>query len=171
MKISKPVTIVGILLGFVVGFGAGYVRNAVGFVNASGLLYGGNRKGDGFTQTLDKLAHLGTIEYAAANCSHTGDAKVALTNESKMLAMLDEDSKRDDRRQLPLAPAQARLAAREMIETDGQSTNADSSLVERARSLAVAAGWRDSSDAHLRQIVEALDQDACAMPGEGGISR
>jgi hypothetical protein len=172
MKVSKPGTITLILLALVVGFGTAYVRNSVRFVTASGLLYGGPRTGDSFTQAFDKLAHLGTIEYAAANCSGTSDVQVALTNERKILVLLEEDSKHPGHQPIPIAAAQARLAVREMIETEGRpSTQIDSGSAERARSSAASAGWKDSSDAHLRQIIGALDRDICALPGGGATSR
>jgi len=172
MKVSKPVAIAGILLAFALGFGAAYVRNSVKFATASGLLYSGSRKEGGFTQTFDKLAHLGTIEYAAANCSGRNDVQVALTNENKILALLDEDNRHADRQPVPLVAAQARLAVREMIETEKRSgTSASSGMAERARNFALSAEWTDSSDAHLRQIMDALDRDICAVPGGGATSQ
>lgn len=169
MKVRKPIAVAGILVAFVIGFGAAYAWNSVGLASASGLLYIRSENQGSFEQTFDKLAHLGTIEYAAANCSGTSDVQLALRNESKMVGLLAEGNK-ETNSQLPLAAAQARLAARELIEAEKQSsTSAGSSSFERARSSAITAGWKDSSDAHLRHIIEALDRDTCATGG--GASR
>jgi hypothetical protein len=172
MRVSKIVAISGVLLAFVIGLGAAYVRNSLGSVSASGLLYVGPRKQDAFGQTFDKLAHLGTIEYAAANCSRTSDVQLAISNERKMLALLAEENKPTNGESLPLAAAQARLTARELINAETQSgKDGYSALVEQAKSRAVEAGWKDPSEAHLRQIVEALDRDTCTPPEGGTTSR
>lgn len=145
---------------------------ALHFASRSGLLYVESRKQDSFGKTFDQLAHLGTIEYAAANCYGTRNVQTVLKNETEMLALLTDGDKHRDAGSLPLAAAQARLAARELIAAGAQSSSGDpSGLVERARALAASAGWKDSSETHLHQIIEALDKDTCEASKGGTTSR
>jgi hypothetical protein len=170
MKINKVLATACLICAFV-GFGAAYGLGALHFASESGLLYVASRKQNSFGETFDKLAHLGTIEYAAANCSGTGNVQTVLKNETEMLALLTDENKHRDAESLPLAAAQARLAARELITSGAQSSSGDRDLVERARALAVSAGWNDPSETHLHQIIEALDKDICKAPTGGTISQ
>lgn len=168
MKTSKALTAASIILAFLVGFGAAYGLGAAHFASQSGLLYVASRKQNGFSETFDQLAHLGTIEYAAANCSGTGNVQTVLKNETEMLALLADGNKHRDAGSLPLAAAQARLAARALIAAGAQSGSGErSGLVERARALAERAGWKDSSEMRLHQIIDALDKDTCKVSSGG----
>jgi hypothetical protein len=169
MKLNRTALAAGIMLAFAIGFGAAYAKDSSEALSASGLVYVGSRKQDSFDRMFDQLAHLGTIEYAAADCAGRHDVHVVLMNESKILTLLAEGNNQTDTLSPPLAAAQARLAARELMAAGTHSSGeAHSSLAERARSLAVAAGWKDSSEPRLREIIEALDRDHCPSPSSTG---
>jgi hypothetical protein len=169
MKMNRATISACVVIAFVIGFGAAFAKDSLESLSASGLLYVGSRKQEGFDRMFDQLAHLGTIEYAAANCAGRHDVHAVLMNESDILTLLAEGNKQTDSLSLPLAAAQARLAARELLATGAQSRGKTySSLAERARSLAAAAGWKDSSETHLREIIEALDRDHCPPPSATG---
>jgi hypothetical protein len=169
MKMNSAAVPACIVLAFAVGFGASYAKDSLEALSASGLVYVGSRKQDSFDRMFDQLAHLGTIEYAAADCAGRHDVHVVLMNESKILTLLAEGNNQTDTLSPPLAAAQARLAARELIAAGTQSSSEPhSSLAERARSLAVGAGWKDPSETHLREIIEALDRDHCPSPSTTG---
>src|SRR3981081_3419816 len=92
MKRNQFIALGSITLAFVIGFGAASARGTLRFGSESGLLSTGRGKQGSFGQMFDKLAHLGTIEYAAANCSGRGDMQTVLTNERKMLKLLAEEN-------------------------------------------------------------------------------
>jgi hypothetical protein len=172
MKMNRVALPACVAIAFAIGFVAAYAKGSSKALSASGLVYVESRKQDSFDRMFDQLAHLGTIEYAAADCAGRHDLHVVLMNESGILTLLAKGSQQAGALSLPLAAAQARLAARELIAVGAQSMGEDhSSLAKRATSLAAAAGWKDSSEAHLREIIEALDRDHCTQPPTGAISQ
>lgn len=172
MNTSKILGLASILFAFLVGLGSAYGLGVLYFVSRSGLLYVASSRQDNFGQMFDQLAHLGMIEYAAANCSGVGDVQTVLKNEGQMLKLLAEGQNHGDAESLPLAAARARLAARELIDAGTQlQSNDHSAMEESARAVATSAGWKDPSETHLREIIGALDRDTCRASFGGSISQ
>jgi len=114
----------------------------------------------GFDSLFDGMARLGADETLASKCDGKGDLKFALDNEAQTIRVL-QNSARTARLAPPLEVASARLSARNAVA--GRQTDRE------AERLLRSAGWRNTSESHMREIIEALDQDHCA--GTSGGSR
>jgi hypothetical protein len=151
-----------IVAGAVLGFAAAYALGSLKAIFTSPWLTSKSEKGDDFHQVFDSLAYLGTTEQGAANCSGNSDVQISLTNEAKVIAILAERTKNPSPITSPMDAAQARLAARALIEAEKRSgSEASPELLERATRFATTARWKNPSATHLREIIVALNKDHC----------
>lgn len=151
-----------VLFGIGAGLGGAYLVGTLEAMSTGPMMSLGSSRGDAFDRIYDKFAYLGATEQAAADCTGKGDLQGILANESKVVALLQETSAKTSGLAPPIDAAQARLAIRVLVTTENDPQDKSVSLLaERAKGLAVKAGWKNPAEAHLRDIIAALDKDHC----------
>lgn len=154
--------IVGVAVGVAVGYGAATIEAASStpFVGAR------HSNKEGFDRVVEDFAKLGGYEAVAANCSGTSDSQTALNMEAEVIRDLQE---RKGSNANLLSAAEAKSLVRAMIIAEkGPHTSWRSDTARRVEDLLKNAGWTSPSEAHMREIIQELDQDQCKQVVLGG---
>jgi hypothetical protein len=121
---------------------------------------------EGFDRVVEDFAKLGGYESVAANCGGTSETQPALAMEVEVIHDLQE-RKGSDANLLNIA--EAKSLVRSMMVFERNPTNHQpAGTAQRAEDLLRNAGWTNSSEAHMRDVVQELDQDQCKELVLGG---
>jgi hypothetical protein len=154
-------SLVAVTIGLGIGCGIGY---------SAALLNAGAKNvlvtslaGSGFQQVFTGMGKLYALEALASNCKGSSDMRFVLGNEEDLIVKLRGASNGTGLNPA-IDVAESRLAIRNAIAAEAANNpQLQSEQGARAGKLLERSGWMDPSDARMRRVIAALDQEECGQ--------
>lgn len=150
---------VAVTIGLGIGCGIGYCAALLNAGTKNVLVT--NMTGSGFQQVFTGMGKLYAFETLASNCKGSSDMRFDLGNEADLIVKLREAANGTELNPA-IDVAESRLAIRNAIAAEAaKDPKLQSEQVARARKLLERSGWSDPSEARMRRVITALDQEEC----------
>jgi hypothetical protein len=156
----KWLLLVLVIVGVTAGVGVGYATATIEVAFSMPFLGAHHSNKESFDRVVEDYARLGGYESVAANCSGTSKAQLALGMEAEVIRDLQEH-KTSDANLLNTAEAKLLVRATILAEKDARANHQTADTVQHVEDLLKNAGWMNPSEAHMRDVVQELDQDQC----------
>jgi hypothetical protein len=152
-------SLIAVSIGLGIGCGIGYFAALLNAATKNVLVT--TLTGSGFQQVLTGMGKLYAFETLASNCKGSNDMRFVLGNEADLIVKLREATNGNGLNPA-IDVAEARLAIRNAIAIEAANDpKFQSERVARARKLLESSGWRDPSEARMRRVITALDEEEC----------
>jgi hypothetical protein len=164
----KLLLFVLVMVGAAAGVAVGYAVATMEAAFSTSFVDPRQSKKEGLDRVVEDFAKLGGYESVAANCNGTSDTQPALNKEAEAIRDLQQREGSDT---ALLSVAEAKLLVRTLIVAEkppSASHQASDATRQRVEDLLKNAGWTNSSEAHIRDVVRELDQDQCRQVVLGG---
>jgi len=151
-------------IGVIAGAFLGYLGYSYPLISNSPLInIESGSKDSAFDQTYRSMVRLAGLEAVAGACDGKSVPLAILEREGQVIEQIDLNSKKADLYP-PLNVARAIVSYRRALLADGQSDKQMfDSLIEQETAYLRAAGWKDTSHAHLVTIIQ--NSDGCTFRG------
>jgi hypothetical protein len=148
---NLPIYAFAIVAGLSIGSMGGYLSSLVR-AGAKAMFVA-----DPLVSGMEKL---NAFEIRAANCS--GGSSNPSVTDKELMVVRDLRQNKDDISPALIDVADARLATRiAMAAQTGSDAHLPDDREKEVRGLLEKAGWRNPSAAHMREIINSLDQEQC----------
>lgn len=148
-----------VAIGLSIGCGIGYFAALLNAGTKNVLIT--NLSGNGFQPVFAGMGKLYALETLASNCKGSSDMRFVLDNEAVLVAKLREAAMGSGLNPA-LDVAESRLAIRNAIAAEAaKDSQRREEQVTRAKKLLEGSGWKDPSEAGMRRVITALDQEEC----------
>lgn len=152
-------SLVAVSIGLGIGCGTGYLAILLN-ARANNVLVS-SLTGSRFQQIFTGMGKLYAFETLASNCKGSRDMRFVLGNEADLIVKLREAANGNGLNPA-IDVAEARLAIRNAIAAEAaKDPKLQLEQVARARKLLESSGWRDPSEARMRHVITALDEEEC----------
>jgi hypothetical protein len=152
-------SLVAVTIGLGIGCGIGYFAALLN-AGAKNVLVT-SLTGSGFQQVFTGMGKLYALETLASNCKGSSDMRFVLGNEADLIVKLREATNGSGLNPA-IDVAESRLAIRNAIAAEAaKDPKLQSEQVARAGKLLESSGWRDLSEARMRRVITALDEEEC----------
>jgi len=151
------------LVAVTIGLGIGCsIRYSVALLNAGAKnVLVNSLTGSGFQQVFTGMGKLYAFETLASNCKGSSDMRLVLGNEADLIVKLREATNGSGLNPA-IDVAESRLAIRNAVAAEAaKDPKLQSEQVARARKLLEGSGWSDPSEARMRRVITALDEEEC----------
>ena len=153
-------SLVAVSIGLGIGCGIGYLAALLN-AGARNVLVTSSLTGRRFQQVFTGMGKLYAFETLASNCKGSSDMRFVLGNEADLIVKLREAANGSGLNPA-IDVAESRLAIRNAIAAEAaKDPKLQSEQVARARKLLESSGWRDPSEARMRRVISALDEEEC----------
>ena len=154
-------SLVAVSIGLGIGCGIGYF---VALLNAGTKnVVVTSLTGSGFQQVFTGMGKLYAFEALASNCKGSSGMRTVLDNEADLIVKLREATNGSGLNPA-IDVAESRLAMRNAIAAEAaKDPKLQSEQGARARKLLESSGWRDPSEARMRRVITALDEEECGQ--------
>ncbi len=152
-------SLVAVTIGLGIGCGLGYFAALLNAGTKNVLVT--SLTGSGFQQVFTGMGKLYAFETLASNCKGSSDMRFVLGNEADLIVRLREAAN-GTALNPAIDVAESRLAIRNAIAAEAvKDPKLQSEQVARAGKLLESSGWTDPSEARMRRVITAPDQEEC----------